>query len=118
MHKFQIKDRLGRKVLFGLSVLEPERNKYLIVVRQLDNYTGPSVTNAAEEIWQSLERFTGPSSRFLEFYPEEESLDEVILHRSDDGSVESVSWVQLEDNERLAILNDIHRHDKKSKEVT
>lgn len=118
MQKFQTRDWLGRKVCFGLSVLEPERNKFQVVVRQLDNYHGPSVTNAAENIWRSLERFTGPNCRLYEYYPQEETIHEVKLQRSDEGCVESVFWVPLPESEVRDLIEMITTNDKTFQEYT
>lgn len=117
MLKFQAKDELGRPVKFGMNALSPSQDQHIIVVRQLDDYSGPSVTNAAEVIWKSLERFTSPGARCIEYYPQRDAMDEVFLQKDSDWVVTSVTWKPISPEDHSAILSLIEEDDKAHLEI-
>lgn len=106
MIKFRIKDELGREVSFRMACVDTPECRAMVVRPPEGDYSGPSITNAAEAIWKALDYFIHPDFVLLEYYPEQESVDEVVIQKNDDNTIQ-VRWKPLSDEKRCFYIDAI-----------
>lgn len=98
----------GKPALAHVRIFEQQGEQPVVIVGELDDNPGTSITNVAESVAQMLhERFFGDGRefRYIEFYPDSGGTYDAVTFAVAAGSERSTEWIEPVVTDEFVLLN-------------